>query len=149
VTEVTFPIPPINYTADLREVEDGPGKVVYTDVTSPQDQPSTLRIAQQSRANIYAGTSIDPAAFLATKRGTDTIIEVRQVWMESDSEDSTYLRFAPVRAALTLSLPDSAIVTPDRVADLVQTVIAALFAQGDDTHTDGIAALLHGVVKKA
>lgn len=149
LSTVTIAPAPINFAEDLRVVESGPGRVVYTDVTSPQDQPSTLRIAQQSKPNVYAGTSIDPAAFLATKQGIDTVVEIREVWSEVDSTDSTYLKLIPVRAAITLNLPVASQVTSTEVALLVNRVVAALFAQGDATIADGLTDLLHGVVEKA
>lgn len=148
VTNLTLTVPPLNFDADFRTLEDEPGRWVAIDVTSPQDQPSTLRIAQQSRPNVYAGTSIDPSVFLPTKKGLDTIIEIREVWSDTESTDPTYLRLAPVRAAITLTLPDSSLVTEDSVMRLVGRAVAALFAQGDATHSAGISALLHGVVRK-
>lgn len=143
---VTYVIPPLNYTADFRSLEEGPGRIVMTDITSPTDQPSTLRIAQTSKANVYAGTTIDASAFLANRRGTDTIVEVKEVWSISDAEDPSFLQLMPVRAAITLSLPTSNLITDELVSGLVGRAIAALFAQGDATNADGITALLHGVV---
>lgn len=148
VTAVTFAVAPLNYTADFAEVESGPGKIVYTDTTSPQDQPSTLRIAQQSRPNVYAGTSVDPSCYLPNRKGTDTIIEIREFWNLTDSTDSTFLNVAPVRCAITMTLPDSSVVTADAVSRLIARGVAALFAQGDATIANGVDALLHGAVKK-
>lgn len=148
VSSVTFPVAPLNFAADFRKLSEGPGLVVYTDVTSPQDQPSTLRIAQSSRSNVYAGTSIDPSVFLPTKQGTDTIVEIREVWSESDSTDSTYLRMFPVRLALTLTTPNANQVSIASIERLVARAIAALAAQGKDTLDEGVSALLHGVVQK-
>lgn len=139
---------PINYEADMLVIEEGVGKVVYTDVTSPADRPSTLRIAQTSKPNIYTGTSIDPSVFLASKRGTDTYIEAREVWSVIDTEDSTFLQEFPVRCSLALALPDTAYVSDEDIEALVGRVIAALYAQGEATPDTGINALLHGVVKK-
>lgn len=149
VSALTFAIPPLNYSADFRKVEDGPGKLIMTDLTSPQDQPFTLRIAQSSKANVYAGSSLDPSVFLPNKRGTDTIIEVRAVGAEVDSTDSTYLKMFPVRVAITLSLPDAVQITPAGVSSLIGHAVAGLYGQGDATNTEGIAALLRGVVDRA
>lgn len=148
VSEVAITVAPLNYAADFRRVEEGASKIVYTDVTAPQDQPSTIRIAQQSRPNVYAGTTIDPSVFLPNKRGTDTIIEVREVWSEVDSADTSYLRMFPVRAALTLTVPDASQVTVAAVQRVVQRLFAALAEQGEANTDSGIAALLHGVVCK-
>jgi len=132
----------------LRVLEQGPRKVIYTDITAPVDQPSTIRIAQTSRPNIYAGTSIDPSMFLPTRKGTDTIIEVREVWSIVDSVDTTYLGYAPVRAALTLTLPDGGGISAVDVLELLGRVIGMGLAadESDVTLVDGATNLLHGVV---
>lgn len=149
VTSVSLTGPPLNYDADYRVIEEGPGKVVYTHVKSPADRPSTLRIAQTSKANVYAGSTIDPSVYLPSKRGLDTIIEVREVWAVTDSADAAFLQYAPVRAALTLSLPDSGVITADDILLLVKRVTAALFDQGEITAEPCVTALQRGVVQKA
>lgn len=149
ITPLTFVMSPLNFPVDFRVIEEGPGKVVYTDITAPLDQPSTIRIAQTSKANVYAGTSIDPAVFLASKSGIDTIAECREIWREIDSVDLKFQHDWPVRCALTLSLPNTSQVTPALVEALVKrTVAAALYAQGVQTATTGLSSLLRGVVQK-
>lgn len=149
ITPLTFPVSPLNYDADFGVLEEGPGKIVYTDVTAPQDQPSTLRIATRDIANVYAGTSIDPSVFLPSRKGTDTIVEVREVASVVDSTDATFLQQFPSRFALTMSLPDTAYVTDDFVLAGVARVVAALFAQGDQTAATGIADLLRRVARRS
>lgn len=145
---VTLAIPPLNYDVDFRVLEEGPGKLVMTDITSPLDQPATIRVAQQAKPNIYAGTTIDPSAYLANKRGTDTIAEAKETWSITDAGDPTFQQLAPARAAVTLSLPTSALITEELVMGLVGRAVAALFAQGEATYTTGVSALLHGVVSR-
>jgi hypothetical protein len=140
--------PALNYDLDFREIESGTGFKVYTDITSPVDQPATIRIAHKERANVYAGTSIDPSVYLPTRRGVDTIIEVREVWTESDSEDSSYLRQVPVRAAITLTLPAYGNVSTEDVEHLLSRLVVSLFEQSEDSIDTGLEALLHGVVDK-
>lgn len=148
VSSLTFAPAPINFAADMRKSDSGPGKVVYTDVTSPIDQPSTLRISQVAKANVYAGTSISPEAMLSNKRGIDTVLEIKETWKVTDSADTTFSRYAPARCAITLNLPLDEVVTAAAVKHLVDRAVAALFAQGDATITNGANALLHGVVEK-
>lgn len=148
LSAVTYAIPPLNYDADFVAIEEGPGRVVYTDVTSAQDQPSTLRIAQQSRPNVYAGTSIDASAYLPNKKGTDTIVEVKETWSITESTDPTFLQQAPVRCAITLTLPTTAVMSYSDVQSLIGRAVAALFTQGEATAEEGLVRLLHGVVKR-
>ncbi|DAD51167.1 coat protein [ssRNA phage SRR7976324_1] len=146
LSALTFPVGPLNFDADFRILEDEPGRVVMADVTSPYSQLSTIRIAQSSKPNVYAGTSIDPTAFLANRRGTDTILEVREVW--SDPLDATGPKLMPVRCAVTLSLPTCDAITASDVQALIARAVALAFRQGEATATNGINDLLHGVVRK-
>lgn len=148
VTAVTFDVAPLNFDADFLSIDEGTGKNVMTDITSPLDQPSTLRIQRRAVANVYSGTSIDPGAYLATKRGTDLLVEVREVYTELDSEDSTYLKAFPFRLAVTATYPEASQVTTAMVERALARVVAAFAAMGDDDLTAGIDALLHNVVKK-
>lgn len=148
ITTVDITADPLNYDADFRLLESKPGHVIYTDLTSPIDQPNTLRISISERANVYAGTSIDPSVFLPTRKGMDIIIESRGVWKESDSTDPTFVHLMPVRAALTLTLPTCDLIDASQVNALVERVTAALFDQGATTTATGISALLHSVVEK-
>lgn len=148
LTNVTFSPAPIHFAADMVRIESGAGKVVYTDVTAPVDQPATLRIAQAFRSNVYAGTSIDAASMLPSKRGVDIVVEQKEVWLGSDTSDATYHPLMPVRCAITLNVPLAAQVTPDAVEHLIGRTVAALYAQGDGDITAGLNALLHGVVEK-
>lgn len=146
-TTLTFKA--LNFPADFREIEDAPGKVVLTDITTPLDQPSTIRVAQTSRPNVYAGTTLDPSVHLPNKKGTDTIVEVREIWSETETTDPSYQRMFPVRVAITMSLPNASQVSTADATALVLRAVAALGKAGDNNITTGITDLLHGVVKKA
>lgn len=148
VASLTVAPEPLNFAADFRRIDQAPGRVVYTDVTSPVSQPSTLRIAQSARPNIYAGTSIETAAMLPLKRGCDTVVEIKEVWSLTDAGDPTFIQLIPVRAALTLNLPNCADITDEDVKYLVNKVIAALAEQDAATLDSGITDLLHEVVEK-
>lgn len=148
ITTCTFVVTPLHFEADFRLIDSGPGKSVYTDITAPTDQPSTIRIAQTSRANVYAGTSIDPSVYLPSRRGTDTILECREIWVETDSTDTTYRKEIPVRCAITMTLPDTSAFADEDVEALVARTVALLFAQGEDTADGGINAILRGVTGK-
>lgn len=150
VSDVNLPTAPLNYLTDFRRIDGGgeTGKVVYTDLTAPTDRPATLRIQASPRSNIYAGTSIDPSVYFPSKKGTDLVIEVKEVWAKSDSADLSFVQQAPVRAALTLNLPSDELVTIGTVKHLVSRLVAALAAQGEADLDDGLTALLHGVYSK-
>lgn len=148
VASIAFTAYPINFVADFRTIEEGPGKLVYTDVTSPVDQPSTLRIQQSLNSNVYSGTSIEPNAMLPTRKGVNTVVEFKEVWKITDSDEPSFCQYMPVRAALTLNLPTCAEMTATELQGFVGRLMASLAAQGSDTLVTGLADLLHGVVEK-
>lgn len=148
LSTVTFPVAPLNYEADFLPIEDGAGRTVYTDITSPTDQPATVRLQVSSRPNVYVGSSIDASAYLPNRKGVDIYVEAKNVVTVTDSEDASYLAQFPIRAALAVTCPQSVLVTDEMVEAMVARIVAALFGQGDATPDDGIGALLRGVTKK-
>lgn len=138
---------PINFS-DMLVLEEGPGKTVYTDLTSPADRPSTTRFTVSSKANIYAGSSIDSSVWLPSKKGTEIYVELRQVWAVTDSVDLTYHKEFPVRAALALSVPETGVIEAADVWDLALAAFISLYANRDNDGDAGINALLHGVTEK-
>lgn len=149
VPAVTFAVAPLNYDADFLRVDESNGRSwIGTDITAPRGNPSTVKIAQRAVSNVYGNTSIATAAQLPSKRGTDTIIEVREIHHESDSEDSTYGVDWPMRLAITFTAPDANQVTAAAIERMLARAVAAIAEQGDDTLTAGLDKLLHGVTRK-
>jgi len=146
-TTLAVPIPGLNWTADFRMLPSSPGEVVATNVTTPVDQPETVRFSQRAKANIYQGTNIDPTAYLPVKNGTSTLLELRQTLVETDSGDASYRKLIPVRAAITLDIPSYGNVTAAMVLSLVQRAVALAFEKGVVTST-GLSAIQRGVLKK-
>lgn len=151
VTAVTHPVQVLNFVADFATIEDVPGQVTITDITAPADRPSKIRIAQRERTNVYAGTSIDSGVFLPNKRGTDTLVEVTEVWEGTDTVLTDVLYHFPVRCAVSFTVPATEYVTSTEVSALIaRTLAAALKVQDADGTADlsGLEALLHGSLVK-
>lgn len=149
VPSVTFPVAPVNFDADFVAIDSSkPGQVIYTDVTCPLDQESTLRITQTARPNVYAGTSVETGSMLPSKRGLDTVIELKELHKITDSDDPSFVQYAPYRVAIITNTPISEYVSATVVLHLLERAIAAFGQQGDATLNDGITALLHGAVAK-
>lgn len=149
VSSITLPIAPLNFDADFGVVQDEPGKVVMTDVTSPVGRPALVRIATRERANIYAGSNLDPGVYLPVRSGTDKLVEVTMVVEVTDPADPSYLKLFPVRLAVTSTLPryaDVDMVALEKV--LLTRAIAAMAAQGASTLDTGLAATSRGVLTK-
>lgn len=139
--------PAINWSEDFRVLSDQPGEVVLINVVSPVDQPETVRFAQRKVNNVYAGTDIDPSAYLPSRQGTATVVQVRDVLAETSSTDENHRLLAPISCGITLTAPSYVGITPDIAANLLKRAFACFFEEADAT-TDGVDALLHGVLKK-
>lgn len=145
---MTVTIGKINWAADHRMTQDDPGEVILTNVTSPVDQPETSRFSQRKVANVYSSTDIDPSAYLPNKAGTATLLELREIWAETDSVDTTYRKLMPMKAGITLTLPANPNITSDQVRDFLLRAVSLAFETGTVTSA-GIAALTRGVMRKA
>lgn len=144
---ITVPSPA---DSNFAVVEESVGKVIYTDLTAPTDRPSLITRASRPRANVYAGTSIDPTVFAPTKKGQDIMVEVREVWSVGDPDDTSYRVDLPVRAAISLTLPNHELVTGDQTYSLVKRALAMMLkeASTEIVDTTDIDSLLRGVLKR-
>lgn len=140
-------LPAINWSVDHSPIVEVPGEVVTTNLSCPVDQPETFRFAQRKVANVYASTDVDPSAYLPVRQGTSTLVELREVWVETDSTDATYKKLIPVKCGITLTLPAYGGITADMALALARRALAGTFETGVATST-GFAALLRGVMKK-
>lgn len=141
-------LPALNWGVDWGVQVDDPGEFIITNLTCPVDQPETFRFAQRKVANVYAGTDIDSSAYLPTKQGTSTLIELKETWVETDSEDPSYRKDIPIRVGVSMTLPSYGNVTADLVLAALLRAVGGAFEHASSTSA-GIAALQRGVLKKS
>lgn len=141
-------LPPLNWGADFKVLSNVPGEVVATNLTSPVDQAETFRWSQKLVPNVYSGTDIDPTAYLPSRRGTSTLIELRGTWVETDSVDPMYRKAMPFRCGIVIAVPSYGNITATMVLNALKRTVSAAFEQGVSTDS-GINALQHGVMLKS
>lgn len=135
--------------ADYGIVEDGPDIFKLRDLTSPRDQQWTLRVQQKPRANVYAGSAIDPAGYLSSRSGIDTIVELLGTAIETDSVTGE-VEYVPVRLAFSMTVPDASVVTAANVKTMLAHLLGGLGAFDATGWSDsGLTGLLNGVTHKA
>lgn len=136
--------------ANFQVVESSPGVVKYTNIAAPMDRPSTLKRAHRVRKNVYAGTSIDPMAFLPNKQGSDIMVEVQEVWSITDESDASFRQDFPVRCAISITVPNNELVTGQEVKDLLGRTLAGLGGQPIDDRLpiEAVSGLLRGVAAR-
>lgn len=144
-TKVTIDIPSLNYGSDFRVMRDEPSEAVITNITSPLDQPERLRWAHQDVSDVYRNSGIDPTLYYATRKGTQVLVQLTDVFSVTDSADPTYLALLPISAHLVLRVPNNDLLSEDVLMTEVSRLIGGLY----ETSTGGTEPRLRGILRGA
>lgn len=145
-TAVQLTLPTLNYNADFRVREDEPNEAIITNLTSPIDQPERFRTAHSDVADVYRNTGIDPTMYYASRRGTQILAQLTDVYKVTDSADASYEALLPVSAHLVLKVPNNDLITDTLAITVLERLLACLYeTTGTETSTR-IAALLRGAL---
>lgn len=139
-------VPDLSYTADYAVESYDAQKVSLVNKTSPLDQLEHLRYQCQEVPNIYKGTSIDPSAYSVSRKGISVAVVLNDTLRVTESTDASYQMDLPVKATLTVVVPQSAYLSADLIASLIKRNVAAWFGTGVVT-SDRIMALVRGSMK--
>lgn len=115
-------LPVLDYDKDFAVSHDGDA-VILSNVTTPVDQPETLRFAQYDVANVYKNTDIQPIHRqngLKGKKNMISVLDTARV-VNADSSVTDY----PVKVSMAMEFPVSANLTSDNIYQVVQRCIAA------------------------
>jgi len=148
VSNPSITVPLQNWAMDFGVQVDDPGECAVTELTALTDQPALVRVSQRANSNVYAKSDIDPTAYLPSRSGTDTLIERRETWAETDSTDATYRKLIPVRCGITIQVPAYGNITDAQVLDLVKRTLAGIYDSSGTSAIDVVSPILHGVLKK-
>lgn len=124
------------------------GETTVTNLSASVDQPATIRFGVRNRPNIYAGMSnIERTSYLPTTSGSDIVVQLRELWIETDSTLTDYRKAIPVVGTITLSIPDYGNVTDDAVMAFATRVFGALVVSdgGAAVGTDQVRNLRRGI----
>lgn len=145
-------VPQLSYSTDFSVKSETPNEVVITNVTSPLDQPETIRFAQQTIRDIYNGTAVDPTAMSVSRQGISLVVQLNDIFrVTPDSEsscccDGGYMDF-PISTHIVIRTPVVQYVTADTVLTVVKRNIAALFGEGADVTSGRLNQMLRGALK--
>lgn len=126
-TEVKLTLPQLNYGADFRVTKDEPDEAIITNLTSPIDQPERFRFAHNNVADVYRNSGIDPTLYYPTRKGTQILCQLTDIYKVTDSADANYLALLPVEAHLVVKIPNNDLITPDVVQALFSRMLAGLY----------------------
>lgn len=147
-TAVSLTLPQLNYAADFRVTKDEPSEAIVTNLTSPIDQPERIRWAHNNVADVYKNTGIDPTLYYASRRGTQFLCQLTDVYSVTDSADASYLAMLPVEAHLVLKVPNNDLISPEIAEGIVTRMLAGLYETTAGQYTR-LRSLLRGALLPA
>lgn len=147
-TEVVLTLPQLNYGADFRVVRDDASEAIITNLTSPIDQPERFRWAHNNVTDVYKNTGIDPTLYYASRKGTQFLCQLTDVYQVTDTEDASYMALLPVEAHIVVKVPNNDLLSPTMVEGLISRMLAGLYetTAGRDTR---LRSLLRGALMPA
>lgn len=145
-TAVELTLPQLNWSADFRERDTkSPDEVIVVNTTSPIDQPEKFRWAYNQVQDVYRNSGIDPTLYYASRRGTQILCQLTDVYSVTDSAAPDYLALLPVEAHLVVRVPNNDLLTPQIVEGLIKRMLAGLYETKSGQYTR-LQALLRGAL---
>lgn len=144
-TSVNLTLPQLNWKADFRVTRDDASEAKVTNITSPLDQPEQFRFASNQITDVYKNSGIDPTLYYPSRRGTQFLCQLTDVYGVTDSDAPTYLALLPVEAHLVVRVPNNDLLTPQIVEGLITRMLAGLYETDAGKYTR-LSALLRGAL---
>lgn len=149
-SEYTVHRPNLDYANDFAIAEDEAGRTVITNITSPIDQPETIRYQYQNVANIYANSGIDPSLMSQNKTGFSVVVQVNDTLRVSDdSEGSIRTLDLPCTAHLVFKFPKSQYIGSTEIETVIARTIGALASTDSASLSSHINALARSATRPA
>lgn len=129
-TKLSLQIPTLSYGSDFAVTRESAGEVILTNVTSPLDQPETLRMAIQGIGNVYNRTNIALENRSVSQRGVQLLSQVNDVFRVNPDDVGgccTHPFDLPIGGHTVLYVPLSQYVTADIVLEVLKRLTASFF----------------------
>lgn len=147
-TAVSYSLPQLNFGADFRVVKDEADEAIITNLSSPIDQPERFRFAHNIVNDVYKNSGIDPTLYYASRKGTQVLCQLTDVYSVTDSEDSSYLALLPVECHLVIKVPNNDLITPAVAEALTERMLAGLYETTAGQYTR-LKSMLRGALLPA
>lgn len=135
----------LNYAADWRVRSQSTGEEILTNITAPTSYPETMRFAWNQVSDIYAGTDVEKALYLPTRRGLSFVVQLKSIYGLSDSADAAYAAALPMSSHLVVKVPNNELITASVVKTHIARMLAGLFDTGSTTNAR-LESLMRGVL---
>lgn len=144
-TTVELTVPSLNYGVDFRVMRDEPREAIITNITSPLDQPERIRWAHQDVSDIYRNSGIDPTLYYGTRKGTQVLFQLTDIFSVTDASDPQYLALLPIEAHLVLKVPNNDLLSEDVLMTEISRLLGSLY----ETSATGTKPRLRAVLRGA
>lgn len=135
----------LNYGSDWRIRSQSTGEEILTNITTPTSYPETMRFAWNQVSDIYAGTDVEKALYLPTRRGLSFVVQLKSIYGLTDSDDATYAAALPMSTHIVCKVPNNELITAAVVRAHIARTLAGLYETGSTT-TDRLEGLMRGVL---
>lgn len=139
----TLTRPNLNYAANYSVTVNTDNKAVITNLTTPVDQPETIRWQATNIANIYDSSTIDPSVYATSKQGISLVAQVNSILRVTDSVDPTFQVDLPISVHMVVKLPKSQYITSANLEMAIARCVAAYY-ETDSTGTTRLDKLVRG-----
>lgn len=133
----------IDFAKDFTVASKTDHRTVITNLSSPLDQPETIRWEYSPISDIYKGTSIDPKVRSASSKGASIVTQINEVMRITDDTDPSFQVDLPWSCHIVLKVPHSSYVKAVDAQSLVARLLSTLYESGSIT-TSRLEALLRG-----
>lgn len=116
----------------------------YKNITSPTDQPESVRIATRVVKNVYTGSGVLPSYMSTTKEGVSSLIQVKDILTVQPDEASASASGScctpwridlPAKVNITIQIPRSRYFGSAEAMAVIDRTIAVLQHAATDTTT--------------
>jgi len=124
---------PVLNNADFAPRKVEANEVELTNMTSPVDQPETVRFAISNVGNIYANTGIDPAYYGASKKGFSVLVQLNDTMRVTDTEKPEFVQDFPISAHIVIKGASSSYLSSDNVYAVAKRLVSCLTPGSDSS----------------
>lgn len=145
VSDITAPsitVPVLNFPIDYRLKSDSPKEVILSNITSPLDQPESIRYGYSDIANIYANAGLNSDQVIGSKNGMSILTQLNTTLKITDDTGATVLGYLPISAHVVLKVPKSGYITEDILKSVTSRLIGTLYSDGKSN----VMTLLRGAI---
>lgn len=143
-------VPVLNYAVDFRVKNDEPNESIITNLMSPISQPERIRVAQQDVADIYRNSGIDPTLYYQSRRGTQVLVQLTDVFKVTDSADASYEAQLPISMHLVIKVPNNDLITEAALKTEIARLLGALYeTNASGSTTCRLTSMLRGALLPA